>query len=111
MVTSHSEDDVTVSNADRPAGPTDRSLTVSDGATANEAAAVAAAVGTHVRDERAAALAARERETGDEEAWDGSRWQFAGRIEGLTGRVRRVPENAPTDGWTATGRLKVVVDD
>jgi hypothetical protein len=99
------------SNAARSAGPTDRSLTVSDGATADEAAAVAAAVGAHVRDGRAAALAARKRETGDEETWDGSRWQFAGRVEGLTGRACRVPENAPTDGWTATGRLEVLGDD
>jgi hypothetical protein len=111
MVTSHSEDDATVSNADRSAGPIAHSLTVSEGATADEAAAVVAAVGAHVRDGRAAALAARERETDDEKTWDGSRWRFAGRVEEVTGRARRVPENAPTDGWTATGRLEVLGDD
>jgi len=64
-----------------------------------EAAAIAAAVGAHLADlERAAAAA-------DEgESWDGERWPFAGRVRGLQGREARVPERAPRDPWTASGR-------
>ncbi len=71
-------------------------------ASAQEAAAIAAAIGAHLRDrETAAALAAGR----DDETWDGRRWQFAGRLEGLSGGDGRVPRDAPTDEWTAAGRL------
>jgi len=73
-------------------------------ANASEAAAIAAAVGAHVTDRRAAAAAEAAAST-DGETWDGKRFQFAGRVDGLTGRSTRVPRDAPTDEWTATGRL------
>jgi hypothetical protein len=73
-------------------------------ATPAEAAAIAAAVGAHLRDQRAAALAAA---ADDQPAtWDGRRWQFAGRLRALTGVPRRVPRDAPADGWTAKARLE-----
>ena len=71
-------------------------------ATPAEAAAIAAAVGTHLSDQQRAALAAA---SDGEETWDGKRFKFAGRVEGLTGISTRVPRNAPTDDWTAVGRL------
>lgn len=68
----------------------------------DEAAAIAAAVGAHVTDgDRAAAAAAA---SGDEETWRGRKWTFAGRIDELQGRSIRVPETAPADAWTASGR-------
>lgn len=65
-----------------------------------EAAAIAAAVGAHVTDlERAAAASG-----GGEVSWRDRKWSFAGRVRGLQGREVRVPEDAPTDAWTASGR-------
>ena len=76
-------------------------LDIPDDAADAEAAAIAAAVGAHVRDgERAAAATA----APTEERWKGRRWTFAGRIEGLQGRSVRVPDGVPTDDWTAAGR-------
>lgn len=69
-------------------------------ATPDETAAIVAAVGAHIRDQRAADAA-----DDEEETWDGKRFGFAGRIEALTGIARRVPRDAPTDGWSAAGRL------
>ena len=64
-----------------------------------EAAAIAAAVGAHVRDQERAAAA------GDgERTWDGHRWSFAGRIRSQQARETRVPRGAPRDPWTAAGR-------
>ncbi len=72
-----------------------------EGADPDEAAAIAAAVGAHLRAEAAAAAAA----AGTEElSWHGRRWAYAGRLRGVGRRPRRVPEGAPTDGWTAAGR-------
>jgi len=77
-------------------------LDVPDDASDAEAAAIAAAVGSHVNDwDRAVAAAAA---AGDEETWQGRKWTFAGRIDDLQGRSIRVPETAPTDAWTASGR-------
>jgi hypothetical protein len=77
-------------------------LNVPDDADDAEAAAIAAAVGAHLTDrDRAAAAAAA---AGDEETWQGRKWAFAGRIDGLQGRSIRVPGTAPTDAWTAAGR-------
>jgi len=65
-----------------------------------EAAAIAAAVGAHVTDlERAAAASG-----GDTDSWRDRKWSFAGRVRGLQGRDARVPDGAPTDAWTASGR-------
>jgi len=78
-------------------------LTVPDDADDAEAAAIAAAVGAHLTDrDRAAAAAAAASD--DEESWRDRKWAFAGRIDGLQGRSIRVPEMAPTDAWTASGR-------
>jgi hypothetical protein len=74
-----------------------------DDATDDEAAAIAAAVGAHLRDR---AVAAAENEGGDEDGreWTDRRWAFAGRLDALAGRAARVPEGAPADDWTAAGR-------
>jgi hypothetical protein len=61
-----------------------------------EAAAIAAAIAEYLADETP--------ETDQTETWDGKRFQFAGRIRGVTGVSRRVPRDAPTDEWTAAGR-------
>jgi len=85
--------------------PTDAgTLIVPADATAEETAAIAAAVGAHLRDrEEAAAVAAA---SDGDDTWDGTRWQFAGRLEGLGGHSGRVPRDVPTDGWSAAGRLE-----
>ncbi len=89
-----------------PAGPTVAAvldgLTVPDDADDAEAAAIAAAVAAHLRDGELAAAAAAEAD--EETGWEGKRWAFAGRVDRLTNRSVRVPENAPTDPWTAAGR-------
>jgi len=80
---------------------TDLAAAIPDDADNEEAAAIAAALGAHLGDrERAAA----ESGSGGEETWDGKRWAFAGRIAALQDRQVRVPSNAPTDGWAASGR-------
>jgi hypothetical protein len=78
-------------------------LTLPPDADENEAAAIVAAIGTHLRDGELAALAAaRERE--EEASWDGRRWAFAGRLAGLGGRAERVPDGAPRNQWAAADR-------
>jgi hypothetical protein len=79
-------------------------LEIPEDATEAEAAAIAAAIGAHLRDQEVAAVAAAA-DSEPADTWDGKRFAFAGRIEGLTGTPRRVPRNAPTDDWTAAGRL------
>jgi hypothetical protein len=67
-------------------------------ANADEAAAIAVALQTYLRDQEA---------DGDDESgreWPGRRWAFAGKMRGLQGRPVRVPNGAPTDEWTAAGR-------
>ena len=81
--------------------PEDLAAAIPDDADSDEAAAIAAALGAHLGDE---ARAAAESGGGGEETWDGKRWAFAGRIAALRGRRVRVPQNAPTDGWAASGR-------
>lgn len=81
--------------------PRNVDVSIPDDASDEEAAAIAAAVRSHL-----AALAAAEAaaEEGNEESWDGKKWAFAGRVEGLGGRTVRVPDGAPTDAWSAAGR-------
>jgi len=82
-------------------------LDVPDDADDAEAAAIAVAVGAHVRDGELAAAATAAAAAADTEAsWRGRAWTFAGRIDGLQGRSVRVPETAPTDAWTASGRTE-----
>lgn len=80
--------------------PADVDLTLPPDASREEAAAIAVAVGAHLHD-RAAEAAATGSGTG---GWDGRRWPFAGRVEVTQERRVRVPTNAPTDDWTASGR-------
>jgi hypothetical protein len=76
-------------------------LTLPPDAGESEAAAIAAAVGAHIRDQEAAAAAA---EAEEEESWEGKRWAFAGKVESLQRRTVRLREGTPTDAWTAAGR-------
>ncbi|MFC4988371.1 MULTISPECIES: hypothetical protein [Saliphagus] len=76
-------------------------LVIPDDAGDDEAAAIAAAVGAHLRDREAAAAAAA---ADTEETWDGKRWAFSGRIRAQQRRHARVPREAPTDPWAAAGR-------
>ena len=73
-------------------------LSIPDDADADEAAAIAAAVGAHLTDLE---LAARE---SPEPTWRGEKWRFAGRTEAVAGRPLRVTDGTPTDAWTAAGR-------
>jgi hypothetical protein len=91
--------------------PTDEgTLTLPADATPEETAAIVAAIGAHLRDRELAAAAVVAAAATDDRAgrepWDGRRWQFAGRLEGLGGRGTRVPREAPADEWTAVGRLE-----
>jgi len=73
-------------------------LSIPDDATAEEAAAIAAAVGAHLRDRELAAA-----ET-DGDGWEGRRWAFAGRLAARGDGPARVPRDAPTDPWLAASR-------
>jgi len=105
MATSRSEEAESEEDApDAPAsdGPlAGVDVTIPDDATDEEAAAIAAAIGAHLRAQEAAAAAAA---ADDEETWQGKRWSFAGRLRGLQGRAGRVPKGAPTDAWASSGR-------
>jgi hypothetical protein len=73
-----------------------------ENADADEAAAIAVALGAHLSDrERAAAAAATDDATPD---WEGRRWAYAGRLGRKHGRHVRVPESAPADPWAAASR-------
>ena len=78
----------------------DVTLDIPDDASHAEAAAIAVAVGAHLRDREVAAVLA----AAGEETWEGKRWSFAGRVEAIQGRSERVPMGAPIDAWTAAGR-------
>jgi hypothetical protein len=72
-------------------------------ASASEAAAISAAMGAHLRDQQAAA-AVTERSDDSDDGWDGERFAFAGRLDGVGIGSRRVQRTVPTDRWTAAGR-------
>ena len=77
----------------------DLAAAIPDDAESDEAAAIAAALGSYLADrERAAA------DESGEPSWDGERWRFAGRLAALGRRSVRVPLDAPTDPWSAAGR-------
>ena len=73
-----------------------------DDADKDEAAALVAAIGAHIRSQEAAAAAAAD----EGETWTGRRWGFAGRVHQLQHREVRVPTSAPVDGWAAAGRTQ-----
>ena len=79
--------------------PGDVALSLPADADREEAAAIAAAVGAHLHDQAAAAAAESEAD-----GWEGRRWAFGGRVEVTQEQRVRVPTNAPTDAWTASGR-------
>jgi|APHM01.1.fsa_nt_gi hypothetical protein len=79
----------------------ERTVRVPATADAEEAAAIAAAIGAHLRDREAAAAA----DDDDRSGWRGTRWGFAGRVESVRGCRVRAPATAPSDPWTAAGRL------
>ena len=85
-------------HADPDGDPSDVRLPTS--ASGEEAAAIAAAIESYLAAERAAAEAA----AGGDRAWTGRRWSFAGKLARLNGRAARVPDGAPSDGWSAAGR-------
>jgi hypothetical protein len=76
-------------------------LSIPDDASEDEAAAIAAVVSAHMRDQAVAAAAAAA-ET--EETWQGKKWAFAGRVDALQGRHTRVPDGSPTNAWVAASR-------
>ncbi|WP_323675841.1 acc operon protein [Halorubellus sp. PRR65] len=97
MPAEHSADD---SAADADLEAVLSALSIPADADDAEAAAIAAAVGAHLTDlERAAAAGG-----GDEASWTDRKWSYAGRLAGVQGRSARVPDGAPTDAWTASGR-------
>ncbi|MDQ2071427.1 acc operon protein [Haloarcula sp. NS06] len=78
-----------------------------DDASADEAAAIAVAIGAHLTDrQRAAAAAAAAAAADDGDSWDGKQWSFSGRVEATQKRSVRVRADAPTDPWSAAGRAK-----
>jgi hypothetical protein len=77
-------------------------LRAPESATTDEAAAIAAAVGAHLRDQQQASAETAEGDT--TQTWDSERFAFVGRLEALGVGSRRVPRDAPTDRWTAAGR-------
>lgn len=98
MTAEHSPDDAERAPVDVEAVLS--ALSIPADADESEAAAIAAAVGAHVTDlERTAAASG-----GDEASWRDRKWSFAGRVRGVQGREVRVPDGAPTDAWTASGR-------
>ncbi|WP_255149177.1 acc operon protein [Halorarius halobius] len=68
---------------------------IPDDADPEEAAAIVAALSAYLEEDEA-----------DDAApdWDGKRWAFAGRVDALQNRTVRVPREAPTDAWAASGR-------
>jgi hypothetical protein len=83
---------------------TDDDIKVPDDASDEEAAAIAAALSAHIAHLEAETAAAESYSEAAEEAWDGDKWAYAGRIESLGGRSVRVPDGAPADSWSAVGR-------
>ncbi|WP_144903939.1 acc operon protein [Halobellus captivus] len=80
-------------------------LSIPDVADEEEAAAIAAAVAAHVSDGERAAVAVAAAAARAGPTWDGEKWAFAGRVSATSGRrVRRVPDGAPREKWTAAAR-------
>ncbi|QCC48857.1 acc operon protein [Halobellus limi] len=80
-------------------------MSIPDDATDEEAAAIAAAVAAHVADGERAAAAAAAATARSVPTWNGEKWTFAGRVAASSGRrVRRVPDGAPREKWTAAAR-------
>jgi hypothetical protein len=89
------------SGMDDPAALLEAITAAVPNADADEAAAIAAAIGAHVADRRRAAAA---EGSAPAETWQGAKWGFAGRVDRLTNREIRVADGAPRDPWAAAGR-------
>ena len=74
-------------------------LDLPDHADEDEAAAIAAAISAHL-----SALESAASEDDGSDRWQGEKWSFAGRLDALFERPRRVRDGAPDDPWTAAGR-------
>ncbi|MFC7018947.1 MULTISPECIES: acc operon protein [Haloarcula] len=72
-------------------------------ASTDEAAAIAVAIGAHVTDQQRAAAAAAA--ASDEPTWAGKEWLFSNRVRDTQKRHVEVPADAPTDPWSAAGRV------
>ena len=70
-----------------------------------EAAAIVAVIRAQLDAETAARESADDDEANHDD-WQGRRWSFKGRVESLQQRDVRVPEGAPDDPWTASGRTE-----
>ncbi|MFD1599243.1 hypothetical protein [Halobellus rarus] len=80
-------------------------LSLPDDATDEEAAAIVAAIAAHVADGERAAAAVAAAAARSEPTWEGEKWTFAGRVTATSGRrLRRVPDGAPREKWTAAAR-------
>jgi hypothetical protein len=89
---------------DPPLADLAASLELPEDADTDEAAAIVAAIGAHLRDREVAAAAAAE-SGGETDGWPGRKWAFAGRVDVLRGRrAVRVPDGAPANAWSAAGR-------
>ena len=83
-----------------PASDVDGDLRIPPEASDDEAAAIAAAIGAHLRQVEYDAT-----DTEDSvPPWTGRRWGFAGRMQDLQGRAVRVARGAPSSGWAAASR-------
>ncbi|AUV82228.1 acc operon protein [Salinigranum rubrum] len=78
-------------------------LSIPDDASEDEAAAIAAVLSAHLRDQEVAAAAAA---SDTEETWQDRKWTFAGRVDALQGRTTRVPDGTPTNAWVAASRAE-----
>ncbi|MFB6131843.1 MAG: acc operon protein [Halanaeroarchaeum sp.] len=87
--------------AEDSAGP---AIEVPETATADEAAAIVAAVETHLAIRRAAAAEEATKEPAGATGWAGRRWRFAAGLEARGQTAVRIPDGAPADDWTAAGR-------
>lgn len=73
-------------------------------ASTDEAAAIAVAIGAHMSDQQRAAAAAAAAAAGGDTGWRGKEWTFSNRIRDTQKRHVDVPDDAPTDAWSAAGR-------
>ena len=72
-------------------------LRIPPGASVEEAAAIAAAIDSHLQQSVSD-------EEPDEQGWHGRRWRFTRQIESIQGRTVRIPRRAPTSPWRAADR-------
>ena len=73
-------------------------------ASTDEAAAIAVAIGAHVTDQQRAAAAAAAAAASSDTGWRGKEWAFSNRIRDTQQRHIDVPDDAPTNAWSAAGR-------